>query len=745
MKLPTLKLPSMDLRGRRFIRQFAASLVLLALLAGHAGGLYSITILAKLDAVIYDYKLNLGMIQAPDERVVVVDIDEKSLQEVGRWPWPRDRMAQLTANLFQQYGVVSVGYDIVFAEPDQSSGLPVLERLAKGELAGEAGFANLVGQLRSRLDYDAKLGEALMTGPAVMGYYFNFARGSETVNAGGLPAPLLDCAALHRQGVRPLLGQAYSANLPYLQARASTAGFFNMEADFDGVARRMPIVIEHQGKCYGSLALLVTQQAMGAGAPKLRPGDGLHPAALDLDGLVIPLDTQARAMVPYRPPGAFEYVSAARVIDGSAEAAKLEGRAVVIGSSAPGIMDLRVTPTAKIFPGVEIHANMISGILDGTVKWEPVSVGRIGVAAVLAAGLVMAILLPVVAPLWASLATLLASAGLLAGDYLLWQAWHLHLPAAAPLAAVLGLFVLNMSWGFFVEARSKAQITRLFGQYVPHELVDEMAKDPERYSLRGESRVMSVLFSDIVGFTSISEKLEASQLADMLNAYLSHMTKLVQDSRGTIDKYIGDAIMAFWGAPMSDDHHARDAVLTAMAMQATLADLNPVLERNGWPPVRIGVGVNTGRMSVGNMGSQFRMAYTVMADAVNLASRLEALTRQYGSLVLVGEDTKAACPDLAFMAIDRVRVKGKEVPVSIYEPLGVASEVAQERLDQAAAFEAALADYLARRWDAAEAKLRALNQARSAKLYDVYLARIEHFRTEPPPADWDGAFTFTTK
>ncbi|NTV97315.1 MAG: adenylate/guanylate cyclase domain-containing protein, partial [Thiobacillus sp.] len=434
-----------------------------------------------------------------------------------------------------------------------------------------------------------------------------------------------------------------------------------------------------------------------------------------------------------------------RVLDGSEEAAKLEGRAVLIGSTAPGIMDLRVTPTSKVFPGVEIHANMISGILDGQIKWEPVSATRIETVAVLVAGLAMAALLPFAAPFWALLATLLASAGLLAGDYFVWRAWNMHLPAASPLVTVLGLFVINMSYGFFVEARSKAQITRLFGQYVPHELVDEMAKDPERYSLRGESRVMTVLFSDIVGFTSISEKLEASQLADMLNAYLSHMTKLVQESRGTIDKYIGDAIMAFWGAPMSDDRHARDAVLTAMAMQATLADLNPVLEQRGYPPVRIGVGVNTGRMSVGNMGSEFRMAYTVMADAVNLASRLEGLTRQYGSLVLVGEDTKAACPDLAFMTVDKVRVKGKQVPVTIYEPLGVAAEVPKERLDEAAEFEAALADYLARRWDAAEARLNALNGRHPGKLYEVYLGRIIHFRTEPPPADWDGAFTFTTK
>jgi adenylate cyclase len=286
----------------------------------------------------------------------------------------------------------------------------------------------------------------------------------------------------------------------------------------------------------------------------------------------------------------------------------------------------------------------------------------------------------------------------------------------------------------------------LFGQYVPPELVDEMAKDPARYSLRGESRVMTVLFSDIVGFTSISEKLEASQLAEMLNAFLSHMTRLIQERRGTIDKYIGDAIMAFWGAPMSDERHARDAVLTALAMQAALAELNPQLEARGWPAVRIGVGVNTGRMSVGNMGSEFRMAYTVMADAVNLASRLEALTRQYGVWVLAGENTKAECPDLSFMLVDRVRVKGKDEPVAIYEPLGVTAELAPERIEVAQAFAAVLDDYRQQRWDKAEAGLRALKQrGGNGKLCDVYLERLAHFRDNPPPAGWDGVFTFTTK
>ncbi len=745
MTLPKFKLPAMDLRRRRFVYQFAASLALLAVLLGHAAGLYHLGLLSKLDALLYDYKVRQYPVETMDDRVVIVDIDEKSLREIGRWPWPRDKMAQLTANLFQQYGVAAVGYDIVFAEPDVSSGLPVLERLAAGDLAGESGFAATLERLRPRLDYDARLAEALAAGPSVLGFYFNFARDGQAGATGRLPAAVLPCAGLHRQGLQPLLASGYNANIARLQDKATTAAFFNMQADFDGVARRMPLLIEHDGRCYGALALLSTQQAMGGGPPTLVPAAGWRPPALAFDNLRLPLTAEAMALVPYRPPGAFAYVPAADVIAGRAPAAVLEGRVVLIGSTAPGIMDLRVTPVAKAFPGVEIHANLISGILDGRIKWEPVGVRQIEIAAILILGLVLAALLPNAPPLWASLATLLAVALVFVGDQYLWRVWNASLPTAGVLAASLGLFIINMSWGFFVEARSKAQITRLFGQYVPPELVDEMAKDPARYSLRGESRVMSVLFSDIVGFTSISEKLEAAQLAEMLNLFLSHMTRLIQHNRGTIDKYIGDAIMAFWGAPMSDAQHARDAVLTGLAMQAALDALNPALRERGWPEVRIGVGVNTGRMSVGNMGSEFRMAYTVMADAVNLASRLEALTRQYGVGILVGEATQADCPDIAFMLIDKVRVKGKAQPVAIYQPLGLAAGLAPAVRERAAAFEAALADYHARRWDAAEAKLSALNASQPGKLYAVYLERIAHFRGEPPPADWDGAFTYTTK
>ncbi len=733
----------MNLRSRRFVGQFALSLAFLAVLLGQVARLYDLYFIHRFEAALYDLKIRLFRAQGLDERIAIVDIDERSLREVGRWPWPRDKTALLTRTLFEQYGVAAVGFDVVFAEPDASSGLPVLERLARAELAAQTDFLALLERLRPRLDYDAQLASALAAGPTVLGYYFGLP--GETERVGALPKPVLDCGEVHRLGVRPARLDGYHGNIEVLQAQAHGAGFFNAHPDFDGVMRRIPVLIDHHGRCYGSLALHTAQAAMGSAAVKVQPGSGLRPGALALEGVAIPLDAQGRALVPYRSPGAYRYIPAVDVLNGATPAAELEGRVVLIGSTAPGIMDLRVTPTEKAFPGVEIHASLISGMFDGNIPWEPVGMRYYEAGLVAGLGLMLAVALPLLSPLWAAVLTVCLAALLVGADLYAWSALHMQVPLAAVLLTVVGLFVLNMSYGFFVEARSKRQITRLFGQYVPPELVDEMAKDPARYSLRGESRVMTVLFSDIRDFTSISEGLEAAELAAMLNVYLTHMTRIIQAHKGTIDKYIGDAIMAFWGAPMPDEQHARDGVLTALAMQSTLAELNPILESRGWPAVKIGVGVNTGRMSVGNMGSEFRMAYTVMADAVNLASRLEGLTKQYGVGVLAGEATREACPDIAFMFVDRVRVKGKAQPVSIYEPLGVTAELAADRLATAQAFEAAVHDYHERRWDEAERRLLALRQRETLKLYDVYLERIAYFRDHPPPEDWDGVFTFTTK
>ena len=311
---------------------------------------------------------------------------------------------------------------------------------------------------------------------------------------------------------------------------------------------------------------------------------------------------------------------------------------------------------------------------------------------------------------------------------------------------LLSMFVLNMSYGYFVETRGKRELTGLFGQYIPPELVDEMAHAPTDYSLEAESRDLSVLFSDVRGFTTISEGLNPKELSELMNLFLTPMTGVIHDKRGTIDKYMGDAIMAFWGAPIDDPAHAKLALEAGIEMLSRVGDINKSFAARGWPEIRIGVGINTGMMSVGNMGSEFRMAYTVLGDAVNLGSRLEGLTKGYGVDLLVSESTKAAVPEYAFREIDRVRVKGKDQPVAIYEPLCLKTDIDKAWKDELRLYREAIKLYRNQEWDMAEMNFINLQkQSRSPGLYKVYVERVAQYRKDPPPTDWDGVYTHTSK
>jgi adenylate cyclase len=322
----------------------------------------------------------------------------------------------------------------------------------------------------------------------------------------------------------------------------------------------------------------------------------------------------------------------------------------------------------------------------------------------------------------------------------------LVLPLAIPLLMIGALYLLNMAYGFFIEARAKRQITGIFGTYVPKELVEEMAKDPTAYNVKGEARDMTVLFSDVRNFTTISEGLAATELTALMNDYLTQMTVSIQTRRGTIDKYIGDAIMAFWGAPLPDDNHVENALYAAIEMQKTVKAIGPDYVKRGWPKLEIGVGLNCGVMNVGDMGSSFRRAYTVLGDTVNLAARLEGLTKEYGVGILVGENVVKRVQTVVYRELDRVRVKGKLEPVSIFEPVGMKGEIAEVTLDDLDRFHRAIEKYREQKWDEAEeilTKLRASEPNRKA--YKLYLERVTELRAKPPGANWDGVFTFTTK
>ena len=733
-------------------------LVVVVVVVGHAAGLYRIPLLVNLEALAYDARLRLMAPGSVDPRIVILDIDEKSLAEKerggeGHWPWPRDRLALLLDRLFDRYGVSVVGFDIVFPERDESSGIRVLERLSRQELNGIPQFRAALQKIKPALEYDDILARKMQGRPVVLGYTFSSEDPEAAPRKGVLPEAVLTPAAFGGRRTGATSWSGYTANLAELQSRARGAGHFNPYIDMDGVTRRVPMLAEYRDAYYEPLSLAVVRVLLGSPPIKVVYGeeslsdDYVGVEWLDIGSLRIPVDEHLTALVPYRGRhGSFRYISAVDVLHDRVEPGALRNKIVLIGTTAPGLKDLRATPVDPVYPGVEVHANLIAGILDQSIKQKPPYVVGAEVALLLLAGVALALLLPLLNPVRATALIVVALAGTVGLNLWIFEAGQLVLPLASGLALILMLYVLNMAYGFFVEARGKRQITGLFGQYVPPQLVDEMARDPARFSMEGESREMTVLFSDVRGFTTISEGLDPKALSGLMNEFLTPLTEVIYRHRGTIDKYMGDCIMAFWGAPVTDPDHARNAILAGLEMHQRLRELQPVFRARQWPEIHIGVGVNTGRMSVGNMGSRIRLAYTVMGDAVNLASRLEGITKEYGADIIVGEETQKAVPDVVFRELDRVRVKGRDRAVAIYEPLGERGQVDAARMDERASFHEALELYRAQRWDAAEAALKRLQErSPGARLYRTFVERVAYLRACPPGSDWDGAFTFTTK
>lgn len=735
----------------------ALGMVIVLLFLGDAAKFYRLGFVQYIDAKLYDYRLRLTLPKTGDERIVILDIDEKSLKEDGRWPWGRDKMATLMENLFEKYGIAVVGFDVVFAERDNSSGLKVLQDLGRNQFKDVAQFQSVLAQIKPHLEYDNLFADKIKQHNVVLGYYFsNSERGANKAISGALPEPVFPAGTFKGRPISFMQWDSYGANLPELQSSAATAGHFNPVVDFDGVVRRIPMIVEYGGAYYESLSLAVVRTALGM--PKLSPGyantkdknyAGLEWMTLESSqgDLRIPVDGEVSALVPYRGErGAFRYIPASDVLHKRVPLADLQNKIVLVGTSAPGLMDMRSTPVGEVYPGVEVHANMISGILNQDIKQNPPYVLGANVLLLLTIGFALAILLPMFSPVYGTLLSAGALTLVIAVNGSLWQYGNIALPLAGGLIMVLSLFALNMTYGYFIESRTKRQITGLFGQYVPSELVDEMSKNPEQVSMEGDSREMAILFSDVRGFTTISEGLEPKELSQLMNEFLTPLSRVIYGHRGTIDKYMGDCIMAFWGAPLPDARHSYHAVLSGLEMQRKLTELQPHFKERGWPEIRVGVGINTGRVSVGNMGSEVRVAYTVMGDAVNLASRLEGITKEYGAGVLVGELTKEETPEFVYRELDLVRVKGKDKPVAIFEPLGLVGEVEQALLEEVKLFQQALRMYRKQDWDKAELQLyNLLKIAPKTKLYEMYMERVAYCRNNPPGENWDGAFVFKTK
>jgi adenylate cyclase len=740
---------------KRHLARILLGLAITAFFLGHVRGIYHVGLIDQLDNIIYDARLRLTMPGKGDERIVILDIDEKSLGEVGRWPWSRNLMARLMDKLFDQYGIAVVGFDVVWAERDTSSGIEVLNSLAQKELRDTPGFQAAYQAARPKLDFDGQFAAAIKGRPVVLGYYFN--SDARAVKANAIPEPVLPKGTFAGRNIAFSHWQGYTGNLPAYQQSAKAAGHFNPRVDDDGVSRRVPMILEFEGAYYEplSLAMVRTLESLETGAlPAVEPVL-LDPTAnysgfemLRVGRYEIPVDDTASTLIPYfGRQGSFKYFSLADVLNDRIGPAELRGKVVLIGTTAPGLLDQRSTPVGSVFPGVEIHANMIAGIVRNAIKQKPAYILGAELLLLLIGGVTLSLLLPSLSALWATVAATTGLVLITGLNVLVWTEAGTVLPLATSILMIAFLYTMNMSYGYFVESRSKRQFTELFGQYAPPELVDQMALDPGKYSMEPKAAELTILFSDVRGFTSISEALKPEDLREYINAYLTDMSGIIRSRyRGTLDKYIGDAIMAFWGAPVEDPQHARNGVLAALYMQKECEVLNAKFAARGWPELKIGVGLNTGQVRVGDMGSQVRRAYTVMGDAVNVASRLEGRTKYYGVGVLVGEATRKAVPDMVFREVDRIKVKGKDEALTIFEPIGPAAEVDAEKQDELRIWGRMLSAYRAQNWEQTETDLASLqNLAPGHGLYELYAGRVAAFRKAPPPEGWNGVTAFDEK
>ncbi len=738
---------------KRHLARILIGLAITLFFVWHAAQRDKIDLIARLDDIIYDARLRMTMPGRGDPGIVILDVDEKSLGELGRWPWSRNLMARLMDKLFDDYQVALVAFDVIWAERDSSSGVDTLDALAQKELRDSPGFRAAYQQLRGRLDYDAMFAASMKGRAVVLGYFLSSEEKALRVNA--IPPPVLGKDGFGARAVAITSWKGYTGNLPIYLASAASAGHFNPIIDRDGVVRRVPLLAELDGQYYESLSLAVvrTLLALQDKERKMPPIEPGFPAGGGLEWfkvgpLTIPVDEQAAARVPFRGPRfSFEYLPLADVLADRVKPEQLRGKVALVGTSAQGLQDLRATPVGNVYPGVEVHANLISGIIADTLKREPGYIVGAEAVLLLVGGVTLSLLIPVLSAFWATLAALLGATLITAINVAVWIGEATVLPLAASLLMTALIYTVNMSYGYFVESRSKRLFAVLFGQYVPPELVDRMASDPEKYSMEPKAAELTILFSDIRGFTSISEALKPEELREYINEYLTDMSGIIRSKyRGTLDKYIGDAIMAFWGAPVEDPGHARNGVLAALEMQRECKVLNDKFAARGWPALRIGVGLNSGSVRVGDMGSQVRRAYTVMGDPVNVASRLEGRTKGYGVGILVGETTRGMVKDVLFREVDRIKVKGKDEAITIYEPVGLESDTGEGVRNELERWNEVLAAYRAQGWDEADAGLLELQRLNPAcGLYQTYSERVDAMRDTALPVDWDGVTVFSEK
>ena len=681
--------------------------------------------------------------------VVVVDIDEASLKELGQWPWPRTVVADLVTRL-SQLGAVAIGFDVVFAEPDRMS----------PAVAAES-FRGLDAETRDRLD-------ALPSNDQVLADAIKRAQMVVVGQAGSAtPAPRTEAEMALQTGFA-VLGPdprqflvtfpGLLRNILPIEEAAAGRGLFSINPERDGIARRVPVVMNAQDTLVPSLSLEMLRVASHAGAVLVRSDEaGIRSVAIrDLE---LPTDRNGQFWVHFNKHDKSRFVSATDILHGRVDNDRFRGRLALIGTSAVGLLDLKTTPVDPAMPGVEVHSQILENVLTKSSLTYP----NYAIGAELIAAVLLGLAVIIAAPMLPAATVIVLGAGLIAGLVALaWYFFIVHsllIDFTYPLISSWLIYLVLTFVNYVREQRQRQQIRSAFGFYLSPALVEQLARSPEKLVLGGEERRMTILFSDVRGFTTISEhyKDDPQGLTHLMNRFLTPLTNAIIERKGTIDKYIGDAIMAFWNAPVDDAEHEANACNAALQMLAKAEELNVELKReaqaNGgvYMPLRIGIGLNTGPCVVGNMGSDFRFNYSALGDTVNVASRLESRTKDYRLSLVIGSRTaEGAKGKFATMEIDLIQVKGKKQPEAVFTVIGPAEVEQDPRCGELRDLNARmLASYRKQQWDEA---LGLINRCRKlangfevAGLYDMYVERIEAYRADPPPPDWDGVYEAHSK
>lgn len=709
--------------------------------------------LEKMENQLYDFRLRSDLLNTVDDRIVILDIDEKSISALGQWPWSRTLMAELVDKLNTDYQIKVIGFDSVFPEAEDTSAKELLSILSNNELFQKQDVSEFLKIKGDELDGDSRFAESLVARNVVVGYTFEDYRGDDAdyLTKGFLSEPLVTASSLESIDIDFYRAGGFVGNYEYMSQATIYGGFFNYPRESSSL-RKVPLLYEYNGDAYPSLALRTAMVSLGVenieflfenNAEKL---NSLTLEYLKLADKKIPVDGRFAVYVPYR--GgiySFPYVSIIDVLNGDTPLEMLRDKILLMGTSATGMMDLRSTPVGDTYIGVEIHASIISGILDERFKLKPSYMNSIEAIFLLLITITLHLSYSRLGAIGVVIIFPVTVASVLGFGFLLWHEFNFVIPLANSMLLVFTQSFIHTAYDFFVESRQKRRMNQFFEQYIPSELVKEMDSSTQELSLSGDNKEMSVLFSDVRGFTTISETMTPGDLTQLMNEFLTPITKVVHDNRGTIDKYMGDCVMAFWGAPLTDEQHANNAVRASFKLINAIKKIQPEFDKKNWPKINVGVGISSGEMYVGNMGSEFRMAYTVMGNNVNIGARLEGLTKTYGVDIIVSDITASLATAFVYRELDRVLVKGKNNPIIIFEPLGKKDELSNTEQKELACYNDAIVEYHQQNWEVAKKSFEQLKSTSTKTIYDIYLSRIANYQHTPPKEGWNGVFEHTTK